>query len=184
MTTAMVIALGILIMLPMKAFALDLGLTPDQVYSHWSNINKAILSISKLTSKDAELIGRIDAMEVRIFTGSTPGDILELALHIEEKFDSLRIIAGLHPTRKIQISGASTTPTDVYILSSRILLSAVEWIINHSDKRRLVTKYFERLEFQGKTPSGVYGLVDLADRRLHLVLSDGFIRLRAAKETQ
>jgi hypothetical protein len=168
-------------LIPTKAWPLDLGLTPSHVYSLWINIDKAVLTYVEQTVKNETLIDEIRAMEVKEFSGKTPGNVLFLGLDVEGLWDALRISSGFPPTRQIAVFGEATTPSDVYIASSRILGAAVEWIIGNTPPGHLVSEHFIRRAFRDKTPSDVYGLVDLAHRRMHAVSGGADTSLRGAK---
>ncbi|MHA1598613.1 MAG: hypothetical protein ACTSV1_07810, partial [Alphaproteobacteria bacterium] len=159
-----------IVLLSSKAWALDIGLTPSHVYSLWTNINQTVMTFVRIDVQEPALRNEIDAMEAEEFSGKSPGDVLALASEVEGLWDALRISSDLAPTRQIFISDSSTTPSDVYLESSRILGAAVEWIIMNTDADHLVSGHFVRHEFTGKTPSDVYGLVDLAYRRMHTVI--------------
>ncbi|MBT3237495.1 MAG: hypothetical protein HOK06_03415 [Rhodospirillaceae bacterium] len=155
-----------LAMLSGKAWALDLGLTPSHVYSLWTNINRTVIECVNLTVKDTTIVSGVKAMATKKFTGKKPADVLALALHVEGLWNTLRIQSDLPPTLQAIAPESMTTPTDVYLESSKILASSVEWIIGNTDSSHLVAGYFVRHTFKDKTPSDVYALVDLAQRRM------------------
>jgi hypothetical protein len=154
--------------LPVRA--LDLGLTPSHVFSLWTNINQAILTIADLKLRDGALNEKIRAMNPAAFFGKTPGNVLALGLEVESMIDTLRVGSDLPPTGQFIVSDETTTPSDVFLVSSRILGSSVEWIIRNTEPDHLVSKYFAEHEFADKTPSNVFGLVDLAHRRMELIV--------------
>lgn len=162
----------VIALLPARAWALDVGLTPSHVFSLWTNINQAVLTVGNLTDEDGGLIADLQVMKADIFAGKTPRDVLVLALKLEGEFDKLRVSAGLVPTRQLVVAHEKTTPSDVFLTSSLILSSVVEWIIENTGPEHLVTQYFPRHAFKDKTPSDVFGLVNLAHRRIRLILEN------------
>ena len=152
--------------MPTVAGALDVGLTPSHVYSLWVNINTAILSVGKFVGGEGIAKNSISAIKPGKFTGKTPGNVLALSLEVESLIDGLRITSDLPPTRGLDVGSENTTPSDVFLVSSRVLISGVELIIRKTEADHLISPYFSHHIFDGKTPSDVYALVDLAHRRL------------------
>ena len=162
----------VIVLLPAKAWALDHGLNPRHDYDLWTNINQAVLTVGNLTGDDGRLLAELQVMKADSFAGKTPRDVLVLALEFESEFDKLRVYSGLTPTRQMDIAHKNTTPSDVFLVSSRVLFSVVEWIIDNTDSGHLVTQYFPRHSFKDKTPSDVFGLVDLAHRCIQVILEN------------
>lgn len=155
---------------PAGTSALDLGLTPSHVFSLWTNINRAILTAAGLKLRDAALIEKIRAMKAVDFSAKTPGNVLALGLEVESLIDILRAGSDLSPTAQFVATDETTTPSDVFLVSSRILGSSVEWIIRNTEPDHLISGHFAKHLFVDKSPSDVFGLVELAHRRMKLIV--------------
>ena len=59
----------------------------------------------------------------------------------------------------------------VFLDSGHVLDAAVEWIVRNTPKGQLISQFYARHDVSGKTPSDVFGLVDLADRRIGRILA-------------
>lgn len=55
--------------------------------------------------------------------------------------------------------------------SGHVLDGLVRWVIHHSDRDQLVMRFYAHYDFRDKTPGDVFGLVELANRRLDRILA-------------
>ncbi len=152
-----------------NAHALDLGLTPSHVFSLWTNINNALITSARIVSNDA-VTETVAAMRPKIFIGKVPADVLERARAVREKLDSLRRNSGLKQTILFNSDQGRITPSDVYLNSGHVLDGLVGWLIHGTGPDLLASRFYVRHKYSGKTPSDVFGLVDLANRRLEMIL--------------
>ena len=154
---------------PGSAHALDLGLTPSHVFSLWTNINNGLIAATRIVSDDA-LTETVAAMRPKSFAGKVPGDVLERARAVRDKLDSLRRDLGLKKTVLFDSNDGRITPSDVYLNSGHVLDGLVGWLIHGTGPELLASRFYVRHKFSSKTPSDVFGLVDLANRRLETIL--------------
>lgn len=112
----------------------------------------------------------VAAMRPKSFAGKVPADVLERARAAREKLDSLRRNSGLEQTVLIDSNEGRITPSDVYLNSGHVLDGLVGWLIHGTGPELLASRFYVRHKYSGKTPSDVFGLVDLANRRLEMIL--------------
>ncbi len=167
--TALVPLLYALLANPVQA--VELGLTPNQVFATWMNINAAIVSLGEVVTDDKQLSKRLAAMEPTVFKGKTPGDVLKQLVIFREKLDQLRLKNGLKATPVfLDPDGGEITPSVVFMNSGYVLDSSV-LLLNRLDDTRLIGGFFTRFDISGKTPNGPYSLIELANRRIDALLS-------------
>ncbi|MCH7799910.1 MAG: hypothetical protein IIC24_00045, partial [Chloroflexi bacterium] len=70
------VVLAVAVWTPTDGRALELGVTPSDVFGLWTNINTTILDYARLRSKTPEWDQRLAAMAPKKFTGKRPGDVL------------------------------------------------------------------------------------------------------------
>jgi len=63
----------------------------------------------------------------------------------------------------------TVTPSVVFMHSGHVLDTTIQLLI-HLDRKRLISGYFRRHKISGQTPDGPYSLVDLANRRIDVLL--------------
>lgn len=161
------LAAGALTLMPLSAAALELGLTPSNVYSIWSNINDAVVAVAHVSTGDEKRVAKLKDLKARAFKNKTPGDVLHQVGEFREHLDDLRRRGGMGATNKfIERQDAATTPSDVFLNSGYALNGLVEWLILNTDRKQLVSPFYTRHRFTEKTPNDVFALVDLATRRL------------------
>lgn len=162
---------------PGQASALELGLTPSQVFGLWVNINNSLLAVGELTSADERWFSELSASTPKPFEGKQPKDVLALVKAFQSRFHDFRSphTDGLpeRPTGAPSGNGGerSVTPSDVFLESGHVLDDLVGHILDLGNRRLPITQFYARNSFRDKTPSHVYGLVDLAHRRLVSVLA-------------
>lgn len=168
----MMIAIASIMTIPNVA-ALELGLTPSNVFSIWTNINNTLITISRVVSDDPVWQKEILSMNVRQFKGKHPVDVLEQVKKFDGKLFIILPDESPRPEWKAygKSDGADVTPTIVFQESGHVLGDVVIWLTDISDRNQLVSQFFTSLKFTEKTPSDVFGLVDLAQRRLDRILA-------------
>ena len=164
---------------PSTGFALELGLAPSQVFGLWTNINSAVITSARSLSDDEAWLRRLSEMEPRKFSGKTPKDVLEKVKLFEARFSKLPVDIPLHAdktnfTKEITFllrdDSSVVTPSLVFLNSGRVLVQMVRAVVITSDGRQPISPFFTEHGFADKTPNDVFGLVDLALRRLDEIL--------------
>ena len=171
-STALMIAL---MALPSTGFALELGLAPSHVFGLWTNINGAVLAYAGNLSDDEAGTRHFSELEARKFSGKTPKDVLEKVNRFEARLAKLAS-AGPSAAKKTTFAKEITfllrddssivTPSLVFLESGRVLSKVVHAVIDGADDGQPISPFFAEHGFADKIPSDVYGLVDLALRRL------------------
>lgn len=151
--------------------ALELGLTPNHVYSLWTNINASLLVISEQTARNPMLPARVEAMSRKSFSGKTPADVLREIAGFQAKVDGLRRTAKLPGVKPGPGADGAITPSVVFLASGNVLDGVVDWLIRHTGPEQLVSQLYTVHDFTGKKHSDVFAMVDLANRRLDAILS-------------
>ena len=161
------------------AQAIELGLTPSDVFGLWSNINQVVVDYGKSHLTDRTAIQDLMKIESGQFSDKTPSDVLgrvnqfnQIAtplypatqgkgesLHLEEKIVFL-----------IRHNKTETTPSMVYMRSTGVLIAFAQTLFLPDNKLPPISRYFIDREHKDKTPSDVYGLVILATKRLEFII--------------
>lgn len=152
------------------AHAIELGMTPSHVSSLWMNINNALVDSAAALTGDDVLSGKLSAMNPEVFQGKKPGEVLEQVAQFRGKLDRLRNKHGQKATPiYLDPEGGDVTPSVVFVNSGHVL-DATAFLLIRLDGERLVSGYYTRHDISGKTPSDAYSLVNLANRRMDLLL--------------
>ena len=170
-----------LFLLPSRGFSLELGLTPSNVYSLWLNINNVILAEASHLNMDPQVQKQLEDMKPAFFDGKKPADVFALATRFHDVAVKTYDLNELPPVpqwieiyaRLIEAPSArdpETTPSQVYLFSSRILGSLVAHYVDETSGRLPVARFFSENSVQGKVPSDVFGMVDLALRRVEAIM--------------
>ncbi len=152
------------------ASAVELGLTPSHVVSLWTNTNSALVTMAGIVSKDSSVAEKVKATKPLNFTGKKPSDVLKRVAEFREKLDRLRKKGSLPPTKRYQQGKGIITPSVVFLNSGHVLDATVHWVIKNSGKDQLVSPFYIRHDISGKTPSHAFAMVDLANRRIDMIL--------------
>lgn len=155
---------------PSGSRALDLGLTPSHVFSLWTNINKSLIASSRLVSNGIELSVMLKAMKPKVFNNKKPADVLDQLAAYRTKLDRLLRAQNLPETKQTTPSDGAITPSDVYVNSGHVLNAQVTWLIVGTGPEQTVSQFYTRHGFSGKSPSDVYALVEMANRRMDQLL--------------
>jgi hypothetical protein len=168
-----------LVMTPVKSRSLELGLAPSHVYSLWQNINRALLVYSKVVPGSTGKTAELTAMQPAVFKGKIPSDVYILATTVSKQLAGHVTLPSGVPDWLIDYERGDLmetsreeviTPSAVFILSMQLLNGIVDVVVENTDKEQQVSDFFAPNTETDKTPSDVYGLVDLALRRINLLL--------------
>jgi hypothetical protein len=157
---------------PGTGSAQDLGLTPSQVVSLWTNVNTALIAAAELGSNDAGLAQRLKATRPTTAQGKTPADVLGQVVAFRGKLDQLRGRSGLDATKQYGEGEGVVSPTVVYLNSGMVLDGLTHWLGKKAGPERLVGEFYTRYAITGKTPSDAYAMAELANRRIDLLLAE------------
>lgn len=154
-----------------QARARELGLTPSHVFGLWTNINAALVSVADASSGGQNLDDSLTSTKPDRFENKKPADVLARAIEFRAKLDRLLAEHGMAPTKRYPRGAGRVTPSVVFLNSGLLLDAVVGWIIANTAKRQLVSPFYAHHAFSGKTPSDVFGMVDLANRRIDRILA-------------
>ena len=157
--------------------AVDLGLTPSPVYSLWTNINRAVIAYAGVRSNDKEWLKKLNSMEPNKFYNKVPADVLELVDEFSTKLNEVDEDGSIHASdtlldgklpNLLASEDNRVTPSLVYLYSGQVLVNIAGDILHSSTTPIEISPFFVEYGFIGapKTTSDVFGLVDLALRRL------------------
>lgn len=170
----------LLIAAPGKGRSLELGLTPSHVYSLWLNINRSLVIFAKLAPVGEAEFQKIKDMQPAAFKGKKPADVYALAEQVQEKLRGYipwvsEVPKWLVEYEKVSPNGVSEkaeiTPSAVFLISMKLLNGLVNMVIDNTGWEQPVRDLYVPVIHPGKEPSDVYGLVDLALRRIELILA-------------
>ncbi len=157
--------------------AVDLGLTPSPVYGLWGNINRAVIVYASVRSTDKDWIKELGNMRPNKFYNKAPADVLKLVDRFRTKLRELddgmsgntsdTLLEGKLPNLLLSEDN-SITPSLVYLHSGQVLVNIANDILQTSVEPIEISNFFQEYSFTGavKTPSDVFGFVDLGVRRL------------------
>lgn len=151
------------------ARAVDLG-TPDYPFALWTQVNESLLVISDLTAPGSGLRERLVDMGPNKFQGKTPADVFGAVRGVRTKLDAWRQRYDLPAAKSYVPRDGVITPIVVFMDSGFVLDGLVDWIARTAGPEQKVGQFFDHIQFSGKKPSDVFGLVDLAGRRLDLII--------------
>ena len=158
----------------------ELGLANGQAYSLWTNINASLLEFALVVSEERDWQERLAAMAAKDFSGMRLANVLDQVERYRSKLERLRDLAELSPIPQIPRDGGGIGPSDVYLASSEVLHAQVELLIRFSGPEQLVSQFYRRHDTRDKTPSQLFSLVEVANRRLeHVLLRAGVPHDRA-----
>lgn len=168
----------LLIGAPSKALSLELGLTPSHVYSLWSNINRSLLIYAKIVNIEPEKVKRIENMQPRHFEGKKPADVYAMATKVQNGLKGQIHWSTETPQWLIEYQKAGKTavpendeltPSAVFLISMQLLNGIVAVVVDNTGWEVPVSDLYTSDVPSGKVPSDVFGLVDLALRRIELI---------------
>lgn len=167
-----VLVLAGLVLAPARAGAgaIELGLTADHVYSLWTNINSSLLAVADSLATIPALRDQLMAVTPRRFKGKAPADVLERVNAYRLKLDRLRGLGVLGPIKLYNHGDFPVTPRIIYVNSGHVLNGQIELLVNRTPPDLLISPFYVQYEFSGKRPDDNFTLIDLADRRLDLIL--------------
>lgn len=166
----MIVLIG-LMLFPGTSHAVELGLTPSHVFALWTNVNTCLLTIAAQQKNGEALVENLKDLEVQSFAGKQPSDVLLALEKIRNRINSVRVRAGMAPVAVYLDQAEVVTPSTVFLNSGYILDGLADIVAHKGDATSLVTSCYETQHVIGKTPSDVFGLVDLAMRRAGVMLA-------------
>ena len=156
----------------------ELGLKPSLVYDLWSNMNRAVLTFATLYSDDQVWLEQLQDMQPKAFSGKIPANVLERVKQFQEKLDRLErdpksirseTLLDHSLSNLLSSKNKEITPSQVYLHSGQALINMSESILYKSSSPIEISSFFKENNIIDKTPSDVFGLVDLAIRRIDAI---------------
>lgn len=162
-----VMALCSLLLCSTAARATDLGMTPSHVFGLWTSINATLTRLLEVEGVSEANRDQANNLNASRFSSKKPADVYEQVSAFREKANRLisRNGAASIDTRT-NAPGSKITPSQVFLSSGNVLDGLVILLISKTDNTEHISQYYKNNKFSGKTPSDVYGLVDLANRRM------------------
>jgi hypothetical protein len=149
------------------------NVTPSQVVTTWMSVNQGLVEAAQLATRDPSFAARVDGLRALSYSAKKPGEVLARTVEFRDKLDVLRAKMGLDPTSVyVDPSGAAVTPPVVFLNGAHVQDSFLGWVVALSgDPTHLVGQFYVVADVSGMTPSDAYGLVDLAVRRLDMLIA-------------
>ena len=155
-------------------------ITPSQPYAIWININDILLDYAEISSTPADVLEEMKWIEPDIFTGKKPKDVflkvdafgkmysdfygVEYTSHGDDAESLAERTVGV-----LRIGDEDISPGMVFIKSVVVLDAISQNYIKMSFGNKLLSPYYEIKHYENIKPDDVYGLVDMAYRRLQLM---------------
>lgn len=182
--TLLVLAIGVILAGPALAasdtaksidevYIPELGkITPDGPFRLWTAMNNVIPEYAMLVG-GKELKAKVLKLSVSSFTGKSPGNVMEQTESARALLNRLAVKYKLpKAARYTDPLGRAVTPAVVFLNAGNLLDTLVESYFVASDKSELgLGRFYTVPEFTGKKPNDVYGLVELATRRLEVIVN-------------
>ncbi|MFQ5626495.1 MAG: hypothetical protein ACE5FM_07575, partial [Methyloligellaceae bacterium] len=130
-----------------------------------------LTAIAGQTQDAPSMVARVEALGAQTFTGKTPGDVLERVAEVRNRVNALRSRAGSDAVRVFDDHSGTVTPSVVFLNSGYVLDGLADWLARRDNPSVRVMTCYQPRNFSSKTPSDVFGLVDLAMRRADLVFA-------------
>ncbi len=149
----------------------ELGkIAPDGPFRLWTAINRVLLDYASLKGGN-ELRSQVEGLSPGQFYNRTPGDVLTQTAEFRATLEKLRARLDLPKVRIYEDPlGREVTPGVVFVNAGHIMDATVFAYYTASDKPdEALGNFYDVPVVTGKTPSDVFGLVQLATRRLQLI---------------
>lgn len=149
----------------------ELGeINPSGPFRLWTAINKVLPEYASLKG-GKELRSRIEGMSAGKFEDKTSGTVMSQTNKFREVLERIRVRYNLPKIKSYQDPlGRKITASTAFLNAGHILDSIVETLFIASNKSKgELGELYDVGYVGGKTPSDVFGLVNLATRRLQLI---------------
>jgi hypothetical protein len=165
---------------PAKCRSMELGLTPSHVYSLWQGINRSLLLYSQIESRDEDRLKQLIAMQPKVFEDKIPADVYSHAEKVHARLKGYVIVSTDVPDwlDEYKQNNTSTdsqnneiTPSAVFVISTQLLNAIVDVVVDNTGWEQPISDLYAIELHTGKTPSDVFGLVDLALQRVEIILA-------------
>ncbi len=156
-----------------EAYIPKLGkITPDGPFRIWTALNNVIPEYALLVG-GKELKAKVLKLSARGFTGKSPGNVMEQTERARALLDGLAVKYKLpKAARYSDPLGRAVTPAVVFLNAGNLLDTLVASYFVASKPTELgLGRLYAVPEFTGKKPNDVYGLVELATRRLEVIVN-------------
>ncbi|MEE8395152.1 MAG: hypothetical protein V3S29_03795 [bacterium] len=164
---ALVWLLALAAPLPALAYEKYGNIPPDGPFHLWLGINEFMPLLTANSSKARA----IRAVKAKRFRGKTPGAVLGNVVRFRNKLNRVLAKYRLDKTREFRSpTGEKVSPSIVYINAGHVYDSVVGVLLEANPKNQTYREIFLIPYPKGKTPSDVFELVDLAIRKLDLLL--------------
>lgn len=160
----------------------EMGLTPGHVYSLWDNINSATLKLATQYSDDQHWLAQLGHDQLIRHNTKTPADVLVQVEIYRQKLEHLKKLRNLKINSKIEVAremDGSITPSVVFLTTGHLLDNLITALLTELPTDDLISPYFKIEQVEGMTLSDVYGLVELANRRMDQIVVKGNLRYAA-----
>lgn len=114
-------------------------------------------------------------MQPATYSGKDPQHVLERIRKFSSEVSRMREHAGLSSIR-LPEDREKILPSLVFLSSGRVLAGLLGHYVCLPDVSVMVSDYFRNENFYTKTPNEVFGLVDLATRRLNIIMATPPVR--------
>ncbi|MBF0384051.1 MAG: hypothetical protein HQL69_23810, partial [Magnetococcales bacterium] len=104
-------------------------------------------------------------------TGKNPDDVFKLFNKLADRLDILASNSGISKVSRIQIEKEKAIPAEVYIMNGNLLDAMVRIVKSSRPNMVLGDLYKTNNVTTTKTPSDVFGLGELALRKVNIILA-------------
>lgn len=145
-------------------------ITPNGPYRLWFAIN-GVLPEYALSKGGRGLKSRVEGLTAFSFDGKTPGDVRARAAEYRAMLERLRAQLKLEKIKTYKDPlGRAVTPAVVFVNAGHIMDATVHaFHATSKEPDAVLGVFYDVPVVDGKSPSHVYGLVDLAAIRLQLI---------------
>ncbi|MCB1744405.1 MAG: hypothetical protein KDK91_28815 [Gammaproteobacteria bacterium] len=163
-------------LLPCTSFSSDRGITPGHTHAVWESANRALLRLAGVVHAEDAVVGEMARLRANVFSGKRDEDLESRVIAFHTK------LGQLHERLQLKMDGRNDaasllearkpgTQEGVFLVSGHVLDEIVTAYLQKTADTDPVSDLFVVQEDQGSSVDGVFGLVDLAHRRLDLLLA-------------
>lgn len=154
---------------PPQAAADDGSISVNDLYGLAARCNEAILQLAPV--RQSPDFPRLKSLQPARSSGKTPEHIAHRLQRMCDLVNRLRIEEGLEPVATSRGELKAAAARHVYLSAGQCLDGLIS-LLAATDPNQSLGRFYQRTDYQGRTVDEVYGLIDLAVRRLEITLGE------------
>ncbi|WP_255555417.1 hypothetical protein [Enterovibrio paralichthyis] len=144
-------------------------LTPTQVFALMKNMDAMVMLYA---NREKPELARTLPRRINFVEGYAPEEVFVALNSLADHIDALAKKGGVEPVRRVTRESDKAIPAEVFLLAGACLDTMAATMYKSDPSTPLGDFYSNRSSSRAKTPSHVYALVDLLDRKLTILLGE------------